>query len=97
MTVTLPEPATRVPGLAAFDPAFRRDSGGRFRPLFTVSWDTPQGRVVREGLAMPGVETLGRVLDRVHARGRAWGIQVTDAKGADVTLDFFGEEASDRG
>lgn len=69
-----------------------RDEHGRFTSLFTLTYETDREdgervTVVRR-LPARGVESVGRVINRMGDRGEVWNIRVTDSTGVDVTLDF---------
>ncbi len=69
-----------------------RDEHGKFVAQFTLTYETTntdgKHTQVRRQLPAQGVETVGRVINRMGDRGEAWNIRVTDAGGQDVTQEF---------
>ncbi|UNZ20640.1 hypothetical protein [Streptomyces sp. 891-h] len=57
-------------------------------PQYTLTYTTPGGPATKTASGSKGVETIGALLVRAADRGEAWGIQVLDEGGADVTFNF---------
>ncbi|MGW4889618.1 hypothetical protein [Streptomyces murinus] len=66
----------------------RRDPRtGQFVKVFTLTYTSEIGPQTRT-LTARGIETVGRIINRLADRGEVWDIAVTDKDGRDVTFDF---------
>ncbi|MFF0597873.1 hypothetical protein [Streptomyces antibioticus] len=66
----------------------RRDPRtGRFVKIYTLSYTSEHGTHTRT-LPARGIQTIGRLVNRLGERGEVWDISVTDRNGHDVTFDF---------
>lgn len=59
----------------------------KFEPTFTLRYCTDNGEKERT-LTATGVERIGAVVARCASREQAWGIEVLNGLGEDVTFDF---------
>lgn len=66
----------------------RRDPRtGRFVKTYTLTYTDRDGTHTRR-LPARGIETVGRIVNRIGERGETWDIAVRDSNGGDVTFDF---------
>lgn len=77
---TWAECAEDIPGLLTIT-----DMG--IEPKYTLKYQTESGEVVKV-IGSGGVERVGAVIMRCANRGTAWGIEVFDASGTEVTFNF---------
>lgn len=57
-------------------------------PTYTLRYTTDRGTSEKPGLDFVGVQRVGNLVMRLADRDKAWGIEVLDGDGYDITYNF---------